>query len=55
MSKQIKVLLNSLVVGVATLTLIAGAAVAQDSKPSGCECCKKMGQMSMPMPSPTGK
>jgi hypothetical protein len=55
MSKQVKVLLNSLVVGVATLSMIAGAAVAQDSKPSGCECCKKMGQMSMPMPNPTDK
>lgn len=55
MSKQIKVLLNSLVVGVAALTMIAGAAVAQDGKPSGCECCKKMGQMSMPTSSSTNK
>jgi hypothetical protein len=53
MSKQIKVLLNSFVLGVAALTLIAGAAVAEDSKPSGCECCKKMSQM--PMPSSMGK
>lgn len=55
MLKKIKLLSGSLVATVAVLTLVAGAAFAEDSKPSGCECCKKMSQMSMPMPSPTGK
>lgn len=54
MSKQIKVLVGSLVAGVAVLNLIAGAAFAQDSKQSGCECCKNMSQMPMPMPMPRG-
>ncbi len=50
MSKQIKVLVGSLVAGVAALTLIAGSASAADG---GCECCKKMNPM--PMPSSMGK
>lgn len=45
MSKQIKVLVGSLVAGVAALTLIAGSASAADS---GCGCCKKMNPMPMP-------
>lgn len=51
MPKQIKILVGSLIVGIATLTLTTGAAIAEDtnSNQSGCGCCKKMQQ---PMPHP---
>jgi hypothetical protein len=47
---KFKVLVGSLLAGVAALTLVAGSASAEDS---GCACCKKMG--SMPMPSSISK
>ena len=45
MSNQIKVLVGSLLAGLATLTLVAGSASAEDG---GCACCKKMAPMPMP-------
>ena len=49
MLKQSKIFVGAFVAGVAALTIIAGAAMAQDSGQSGsCGCCKNMGQMHQP-------
>ncbi len=50
MSKQIKVLVGSLVAGAAVFSLFAGSAFAEDGKK--CGCCK---DMAMPMPTSTSK
>ena len=47
--KQSKIFVGALVAGVAALTIIAGAVMAQDNGESGgCACCENMGQMNRP-------
>jgi hypothetical protein len=47
--KQSEIFVGAFVAGVAALTIIAGAAMAQDSGQSGgCKCCENMGQMNQP-------
>lgn len=48
--KQSKIFVGALVAGVAALTIIAGAVMAQESggESSGCACCENMGQMNRP-------
>lgn len=49
MLKQSKIFVGALVASVASLFIIAGAVMAQDSgESSGCACCEKMGQMDRP-------
>jgi hypothetical protein len=47
-TNQAKILVGSFVAGAAVLTIMAGAAIAQNSGQSGgCGCCN-MGQMNQP-------
>lgn len=49
MLKQSKLFVGALVAGVASLTIITGAVMAQDNgESSGCACCENMGQMNRP-------
>ncbi len=49
MLKQSKIFVGALVAGVASLTIIVGAVMAQDSgEAGGCACCENMGQMNRP-------